>query len=70
MPKRTKSANGQVSKVDSLLYGYSLLTDDERRQFDRKHNEFRRLRRAFSGVFERMRGERVKAPAPPAESQK
>jgi hypothetical protein len=61
---------GAVSKVDDLVFRYSMLTDTERRQFDRKYNQFRAVRRQFSGVFERMKAGRPERRPAPAEGAK
>lgn len=51
---KTNQPNAPVTRVDDLVFRYSMLTDAERRQFDRKYNQFRTVRRQFSGVFARM----------------
>lgn len=46
------------SRVDDLLFRFSLLSDAEQRQFHRKYGSFRTMRRQFGGVFERMKADR------------
>lgn len=65
------SAGAQpVSKVDDLIFRYSVLSDEERRQFDRKYTSFRSVRKQFGGVFDRMRAQRPpKQPDAPWEKK-
>jgi hypothetical protein len=58
MAAENNSGAAPASKVDDLIFRYSVLSDEERRQFDRKYASFRAVRRQFGGVFDRMRAQR------------
>lgn len=70
MAAENNSGAEPVSKVDDLIFRYSVLSDADRRQFDRKYASFRAVRRQFGGVFERMRQQRTPRQAEATEKAK